>query len=366
MDRRGTGDGDAGGAGPDPVRLCQPGPGGRGRPSGRSAPQPVPRLRRRGPGRPGRPGAGAPPTWRPRPSPGASRCCPRRSPRSRAGACFYRGQDAVDLLPHAQPGAGGPPAARRPRRAADRARTEEAQEGRDAARPPVLDPGRPGRDRSARPGPRAPGPGHGGRRPAGSRRRRGGRIDRRRPDPPAPGRRLEPGRLGRRPGPPDPGAAGRPRAERLDLRGAGGGLDRRLAGGRVPGRAGRPVGTLHGGMAARVEMFVDEAERRGPARAVAERLAQGSAMPGFGHPLYPDGDPRAAALLEAFKVPAVLAELRRETEAATGLPAQHRLRPGGHGPHPDPARRRAVQPVRRGTHGGLARACDRAAADGAS
>jgi citrate synthase len=79
-------------------------------------------------------------------------------------------------------------------------------------------------------------------------------------------------------------------------------------------------GPLHGGMAARVEMFVDEAERRGPAKAVAERLAQGSAMPGFGHPLYPDGDPRAAALLDAFKVPPMLAELRRETEAATGLP----------------------------------------------
>jgi citrate synthase len=41
-------------------------------------------------------------------------------------------------------------------------------------------------------------------------------------------------------------------------------------------------------------------------------------MPGFGHPLYPDGDPRAAALLDAFKVPGMLAELRGETEAATG------------------------------------------------
>jgi citrate synthase len=78
-------------------------------------------------------------------------------------------------------------------------------------------------------------------------------------------------------------------------------------------------GPLHGGMAARVEMFVDEAERRGPAKAVADRLAQGAAMPGFGHPLYPDGDPRAAALLGAFTVPPVLAELRQETEAATGL-----------------------------------------------
>jgi citrate synthase len=77
-------------------------------------------------------------------------------------------------------------------------------------------------------------------------------------------------------------------------------------------------GPLHGGMAARVEMFVDEAQRRGAARAVAERLAQGAPTPGFGHPLYPDGDPRAAALLEAFAAPQDLADLRRETEAATG------------------------------------------------
>ena len=42
-------------------------------------------------------------------------------------------------------------------------------------------------------------------------------------------------------------------------------------------------------------------------------------MPGFDHPLYPDGDPRAAALLEAFEPPPLLAELRSATETATGL-----------------------------------------------
>jgi citrate synthase len=30
---------------------------------------------------------------------------------------------------------------------------------------------------------------------------------------------------------------------------------------------------------------------------VAARLRRGDALPGFGHPLYPDGDPRAAMLL---------------------------------------------------------------------
>ena len=42
-------------------------------------------------------------------------------------------------------------------------------------------------------------------------------------------------------------------------------------------------------------------------------------MPGFDHPLYPDGDPRAAALLAAFLAPPLLADLRAATETATGL-----------------------------------------------
>jgi len=78
-------------------------------------------------------------------------------------------------------------------------------------------------------------------------------------------------------------------------------------------------GPLHGGMAARVEAFVEEAERRDPSHAVSARLARGAAMPGFDHPLYPDGDPRAAALLAAFEAPPLLADLRAATEAATGL-----------------------------------------------
>ncbi|KQV62064.1 MULTISPECIES: citrate synthase family protein [unclassified Caulobacter] len=78
-------------------------------------------------------------------------------------------------------------------------------------------------------------------------------------------------------------------------------------------------GPLHGGMAARVEAFVEEAERRDPSHAVAARLARGASMPGFDHPLYPDGDPRAAALLGAFEAPPLLADLRTATETATSL-----------------------------------------------
>lgn len=58
-------------------------------------------------------------------------------------------------------------------------------------------------------------------------------------------------------------------------------------------------GTKHGGMTARVESFlqsIPSAEQVRPA--LAARIRQGEAIPGFGHRLYPDGDPRATLLLE--------------------------------------------------------------------
>ncbi|MFI4975023.1 MAG: citrate/2-methylcitrate synthase [Caulobacterales bacterium] len=80
-------------------------------------------------------------------------------------------------------------------------------------------------------------------------------------------------------------------------------------------------GPLHGGMAARVMAFAAEAERVGAREAVAARLAQGLPIPGIGHQLYPDGDPRAEALLAALPAPARLEALRVAAEAATGLRA---------------------------------------------
>jgi citrate synthase len=73
-------------------------------------------------------------------------------------------------------------------------------------------------------------------------------------------------------------------------------------------------GPRHGGMAGRVETFADEAARRGWRKA----LPAGEPPPGFGHALYPDGDPRAVALLGAIDVPPGLIALRHEIEAATG------------------------------------------------
>lgn len=57
-------------------------------------------------------------------------------------------------------------------------------------------------------------------------------------------------------------------------------------------------GPLHGGLSARVEALLDELgpPARVP-RALRARLARGESVPGLGHRLYPEGDPRAAALL---------------------------------------------------------------------
>lgn len=80
-------------------------------------------------------------------------------------------------------------------------------------------------------------------------------------------------------------------------------------------------GPLHGGMAARVWNLVEETRRIGPEATVAGRLARGAPVPGFGHPLYPTGDPRAEALLDAFEPTPDLAALRRTVEGATGQAA---------------------------------------------
>lgn len=57
-------------------------------------------------------------------------------------------------------------------------------------------------------------------------------------------------------------------------------------------------GTRHGGQVELAEAFLDEVAASGDARKViAGRLRRGDGIPGFGHPLYPDGDPRGAGLL---------------------------------------------------------------------
>jgi citrate synthase len=57
-------------------------------------------------------------------------------------------------------------------------------------------------------------------------------------------------------------------------------------------------GPRHGGATDEIRaLLTDPAVIANPADAVATRQARGERIPGFGHPLYPHGDPRAAALL---------------------------------------------------------------------
>ena len=79
-------------------------------------------------------------------------------------------------------------------------------------------------------------------------------------------------------------------------------------------------GRRHGGASARAEALFAEFARGGdPLAVMAGRLARGEDLPGFGHFLYPDGDPRALAILAALgrAVPRTCPLI--ETAAAAGI-----------------------------------------------
>ncbi len=61
-------------------------------------------------------------------------------------------------------------------------------------------------------------------------------------------------------------------------------------------------GPRHGGATARAHALIQDAlDAQSPARHIAERWARGDDLPGFGHALYPDGDPRGAELLRMLR-----------------------------------------------------------------
>ena len=78
------------------------------------------------------------------------------------------------------------------------------------------------------------------------------------------------------------------------------------------------AGPLHGSASTGVRSLQTAALRAGATTAVRDYLAQGQRLPGFGHPLYPDGDPRAIALFARFEPGAIFAELRAAIEDLTG------------------------------------------------
>ncbi len=79
-------------------------------------------------------------------------------------------------------------------------------------------------------------------------------------------------------------------------------------------------GPRHGGAGEKIVQLLADAKRTGTGDAVQRWLAREEPLPGFGHPLYPEGDPRAGALLDRFALKPLLAELRDVVGEATGLP----------------------------------------------
>jgi citrate synthase len=78
------------------------------------------------------------------------------------------------------------------------------------------------------------------------------------------------------------------------------------------------TGPLHGRASLGVLELVAGVNRAGAEVTIRDWLSQGRPIAGFGHPLYPLGDPRATALLQQFPLPAEYAQLREVVEEAIG------------------------------------------------
>lgn len=78
-------------------------------------------------------------------------------------------------------------------------------------------------------------------------------------------------------------------------------------------------GPLHGDASGRVKALFNELEREGEDQVIAHHLSTGLPLAGFGHHLYPEGDPRATTLLALFDPPAVIARFIDKATRLTGL-----------------------------------------------
>ncbi|NDY92118.1 citrate synthase family protein [Ideonella livida] len=78
-------------------------------------------------------------------------------------------------------------------------------------------------------------------------------------------------------------------------------------------------GPLHGDASGRVRALFDDVARVGGQAVLDRHLGAGLPLAGFGHPLYAEGDPRAAALLARLSPPPAIADFMARASAATGL-----------------------------------------------
>jgi citrate synthase len=78
-------------------------------------------------------------------------------------------------------------------------------------------------------------------------------------------------------------------------------------------------GPLHGAAYLQVGALLDEAKQVGTEDAVNNWMAIDTPLPGFGHQLYPEGDPRAIALFKAFHPPENVKDLIECVARLTGL-----------------------------------------------
>ncbi len=78
-------------------------------------------------------------------------------------------------------------------------------------------------------------------------------------------------------------------------------------------------GPRHGGAASALCTLITEASRDGTESTVDNWLNRGAECPGFGHPLYPDGDPRAEIMLDGISVPDEMQRLAEAVFTRTGL-----------------------------------------------
>lgn len=78
-------------------------------------------------------------------------------------------------------------------------------------------------------------------------------------------------------------------------------------------------GPLHGDASGRVQALFQDVLRLGEDTVIEHHLSAGLSVPGFGHHIYPDGDPRAAILLAQFDPPDGIARFIEKATHSTGM-----------------------------------------------